>query len=51
MPTGAPLCSTREFLMRPIAGANPLLRDFITSQLRETARIGDGKWRRTGYSV
>ncbi|MCK6406542.1 MAG: AraC family transcriptional regulator [Rhodocyclaceae bacterium] len=31
------------FLMRPIAGANPLLRDFITSQLRETARIGDGE--------
>lgn len=32
-----------EFLMRPIAGANPLLREFLTSQLRETARIGEGE--------
>ena len=30
------------FLGRPIAGANALLRDFLTSQLREKGRIGEG---------
>ena len=30
------------FLGRPIAGANALLRDFITSQLREKDRLADG---------
>lgn len=30
------------FLGRPIAGANALLRDFLTSQLRDKDRIGEG---------
>ena len=30
------------FLERPIAGAKPLLHDFLTSQLREKERIGEG---------
>lgn len=29
-------------LEQPIAGANALLRDFLTTQLRENARIGEG---------
>lgn len=30
------------FLKHPIAGANPLLRDFLASQLRDKERIGEG---------
>jgi AraC-like DNA-binding protein len=31
------------FLERPIAGANTLLREFLTSQIREKEQLGDGE--------